>query len=84
MAVYLAVTSDVFDSVLFCAGFLFSHEMSWMRSGTKLRQFLRIFLPSLKGLLLPASSRDKGLSGFCNAKGHLTRKCERQKEIMNL
>ena len=24
-----------------------SHEMSWMRSGTELRQFLRIFLPTL-------------------------------------
>ena len=25
----------------------FSHEMSWMRSGTELTQFLRIFLPTL-------------------------------------
>ena len=25
----------------------YSHEMSWMRSGTKLSQFLRIFLPFL-------------------------------------
>ena len=24
----------------------FSHEMSWMRSGTKLSQFLRVFLPT--------------------------------------
>ena len=26
---------------------LFSHEMSSMRSGTKLSQFLRVFLPTL-------------------------------------
>ena len=24
-----------------------SHEMSWMRSGTELSQFLRVFLPTL-------------------------------------
>ena len=29
-----------FDGVLFCA-VLFSHEMSWLRSGTELGQFLR-------------------------------------------
>ena len=35
---------DVFVSVLF---YPFSHEMSWMRSGTDLSQFLKIFLPIL-------------------------------------
>ena len=44
MAVHLAVAGDVFDGVLFCA--VFFHEMSWMRSGTELSQFLRIFLPT--------------------------------------
>ena len=34
MAVHLAVASDIFDGVLFCA-VLFSHVMSWMRSGTE-------------------------------------------------
>ena len=46
MAVHLAAACDVFDGVLFCAAF-FPHEMSWMRSGTELRQFLRIFLSTL-------------------------------------
>ena len=27
----------------------FSHEMSWMRSGTELDQFLRVFIPALNG-----------------------------------
>ena len=30
----------------FCA-VLFPHEMSWMRSGTELSQFLRVFLSTL-------------------------------------
>ena len=38
-----AVTCDVFDGVLFCA-VLFTHEMSWMRSGTVLSQFLPILV----------------------------------------
>ena len=46
MAVQLAVAGDVFDGVLFCV-VLFSHEMSWMRSGAELSQFLRIFVPTL-------------------------------------
>ena len=50
MAVHLTVAGDVFDGVLFCA-LLFSHNMSWMRSGTELSQFLRIFLPTLTHLL---------------------------------
>ena len=45
--VYLAVAEDAFDGVLFCAVLFFSHELSWMRSGTELSQFLRIFLPTL-------------------------------------
>ena len=45
IAAHLAVAVDVFDGVLFCA-VLFSHEMSWMRSGTELSQFLRLFLPT--------------------------------------
>ena len=53
MAVHLAVAGDVFDGVLLCA-VLVSHEMSWMRSGTELSQFLRIFLSALGwvGLIL--------------------------------
>ena len=46
MAVHLAVAGDVFDGVLFHAVF-FSHEMSWIRSGFELSQFMRIFLPFL-------------------------------------
>ena len=46
MASRLAVADDVFHDVLF-RGVFFSHEMSWMRSGTELSQFLRIFLPTL-------------------------------------
>ena len=41
MAVHLSVAGGVFGRV-FCA--VFFHEMSWMRSGTKFSQFLRIFL----------------------------------------
>ena len=29
----------------------FSHEMSWVRSGTELSQHLRVFLPTLTNLL---------------------------------
>ena len=32
IAVHLAVACDVFDGVFLCCPF--SHEMSWMRSGT--------------------------------------------------
>ena len=47
MAVHLAADGDIFDGVLFCA-VLFPHKMSWMRSGTELSQFLRVFsLPTL-------------------------------------
>ena len=30
----------------------FSHEMSWIRSGTEWRQFLKIFLPTLSEIFL--------------------------------
>ena len=41
IAVHLAVAGDVFDGVfLRCP---FSHEMSWMRFGTSLSQFLSVF-----------------------------------------
>ena len=36
-------TGDIFDGVLFSVVF-FSHEMSWVRAGTKLSQFLKLFL----------------------------------------
>ena len=39
---HLAVAGDVFDGVFLCC--VFSHEMSWVRSGTSLSQFLRVFL----------------------------------------
>ena len=46
MAVYLAVAGgDIFDGVLFCT-ILFPREMSWVRSGAELSQFLRIVLPT--------------------------------------
>ena len=45
----IAVTGDVFDGIFLCCPF--SHEMSWMRSGTYLSQFLRVFLPILTFLL---------------------------------
>ena len=35
---------DVFDGVFLCCPF--SHEMSWMRSGTYLSPFLRVFVPA--------------------------------------
>ena len=44
MAVHLAVAGDVFVGVLFMVSF--SPRDSWMRSGTELSQFLRIFLPT--------------------------------------
>ena len=41
MAFHLDVAGDVFNGVLFCV--VLFHEMSWMRSGTELSQFLKIF-----------------------------------------
>ena len=46
IAFHLAVAVDVFDCVLFCA-VLLSYETSWMRSGTKFSQFLKIFLSTI-------------------------------------
>ena len=43
MAVHLAVVGDGF---VFYFVLSFSHNMSWMRSGTELNQFLRIVLPT--------------------------------------
>ena len=42
---HLAVAGDVFVGVFLCCPF--SHEMSLMRYGTRLSQFLRDFLPTL-------------------------------------
>ena len=49
IAVYLAVAVDVFDGILCCAVSPPppSPEVSWMRSGTELSQFLILFLPTL-------------------------------------
>ena len=44
IAVHLAVAGDDFDGVFLCCPF--SQEMSWMRSGTLMSQFLRVFLPT--------------------------------------
>ena len=44
MAVHLAVAGDAL-MVSYFLGCPFLHEMSWMRSGTEMNQFLRIFLP---------------------------------------
>ena len=41
----MAVASNVFGGVFLCCPFF--HEMSWIRSGTSLSQFLRVFLPTL-------------------------------------
>ena len=38
----LAVAGDVFDGVFLCCPF--SHEKSWMNSGTELSQFLWAFI----------------------------------------
>ena len=48
-AVHMAVAGGVYDGVFLCCPF--SHEMSWMRSWTKLSQFLRVFLSTLSELL---------------------------------
>ena len=45
IAVHLVAAADVYDGVFLCCPF--SHEMPWMRSGTKSSQFLRVFLPTL-------------------------------------
>ena len=42
IAVHLAAAGDVLDGVFLCCPF--SHEMSWMRSGTELIHFLGAFL----------------------------------------
>ena len=41
IAVHLAVAGGVYDGVFLCCHF--SHEMSWMRSWTKLSQFFEGF-----------------------------------------
>ena len=45
-AVHLAVAGDVFDGFFLC--YPFSHEMSWMRSGIQLSQFVLVFLHTFK------------------------------------
>ena len=45
MTVHLAVASYVFAGVLIVL-FFFSNEMSPMRSGTEMSQFLKIFVPT--------------------------------------
>ena len=40
-----AAAGDVYDNVILCCPFF--HEMPWMRSGTELSQFLKVFLPTL-------------------------------------
>ena len=45
IAVHLAVASDVFDGVFLCCPFY--NEMSWMRSGIELSQFLTVFFPPI-------------------------------------
>ena len=41
---WLSLVMSLIVSYLCCT---FFHEMSWMRSGTELGQFLKIFLPAL-------------------------------------
>ena len=40
-----AVAGGVFGGIFLCCPF--SHELSWMISGTSLSQFLMVFLPTL-------------------------------------
>ena len=51
----LRTAGGVFDGVFLCCPL--SHEMSWMRPGIKLRQFLRVFLPTLELAFLYLSYR---------------------------
>ena len=45
-----------FDGAFLCCPF--SHEMSWIRSGTELSQFLRVFLPTrVKWAISSSNSR---------------------------
>ena len=44
IAVHLVAAGDIYDCVFLCCPFF--HEMSRMRSWTKLSQFLRVFLPT--------------------------------------
>ena len=45
LAVRLVVAGGVCGGVFLCCPF--SHDISWMRSSTKLSHFLRVFLPTL-------------------------------------
>ena len=47
---WLSLVMYLMVSYLCC---LFPHEMSWMRYGTKLSQFLRNVLPSFKYVFIP-------------------------------
>ena len=62
MAVHLAIAGDVFDDVLFCAALCFFF-FSWMRSGSKLSQFLRIFLSTLVTYYFKSSHKQEQLEG---------------------
>ena len=65
IAVHLAVAGGVFDGVFLCCPF--PHEISWMRSGADLSQFLRGFLPTL-----PVPDRLTnlgGVVGWCDGPG---------------
>ena len=61
----LAVAGDVFDGVFVLS---FSHEFSWMRSGTELRQSLRIFLPSLSFIWCVCCVKGSRLPLVCGIK----------------
>ena len=56
----MAVASDAFDGVFLCCSFYY--EMSWIRSGTQLSQFLRVFLPTLYMNFVQTVNRDYILS----------------------
>ena len=60
----IAVAGDVFDGVLLCC--VFSHEMSWMRSGTALSQFPRVFLPFLILITEKTRTLKRQLTGLMN------------------
>ena len=69
--VHLAVTVDVFGGVL-SGAVLFFHEMSWVRSGTGLNRFLRLFLPTLLYGLIQTILKCNKILPFNNTTSYLS------------
>ena len=63
MAVYLDVAGiAIWWYLILCCPF--SHEMSWVRSGTEMSQLLRIFLPTLARVSIQSSFEICQISQF--------------------